>query len=186
MNCETYLSMLATLPIDELTHSDARAHVATCRDCDRVSRVVAEREHNMLMAFGELYPPTPADPIASRALEVSRRRRLMFFSRMGVGVIAVAGLLSMIVVRRAVPPGIAAIRETFRLQCLSPEQAAEIVRPVSLDASIYVGPSPVGIIRVTAPPATIARVRALIDRYDTPTMSQCGVQLTVPKEIKVP
>ena len=185
MNCETYLSMLATLPIDELTHGDARAHVATCRDCDRVSRVVAERERNMLMAFGELYPPMPADPIATRAVEISRRRRIMSFSRTGLGVIAVVGLFSMVAVRRVVPP-VATVKETFRLQCLSPEQAAEIVRPVSDDASIYVGPSPLGVIRVTAPRATINRMRTLIDRYDTPAMSQCGVQLTVPKEIKVP
>ena len=47
MNCDTYLSMLETLPVEELAYGGAREHAANCRDCDRVTRVVAERERNM-------------------------------------------------------------------------------------------------------------------------------------------
>jgi hypothetical protein len=188
MNCDTYLSMLATLPVEELAYGDARGHAATCRDCDRVTRVVAERERNMLMAFGEIYPPAHAGPIAIRALEISRRRRIAHYYRIGLGIATVAVILFMIVSRRIVPTPIAHVRETFRLQCLSPAQALEVLRvtiPPSVGVSIFPD-SPLGIIRVEASPAEMARVRSTLDRYDTPAESQCGVQLVVPKVIKVP
>ena len=176
MNCETYLSMLATLPIDELTHGDARAHVATCRDCDRVSRVVAERERNMLMAFGELYPPTPADPIAARALDISRRRRLGRFYKMGLGVAAAAMLFSMFAVRRTFPTPAASVEETFRLRCLSPAQAVEIIRPGASKATrIAIPPkSSSNVVDVAGSPVELDRIRALLDEHDNPTVSHCG------------
>lgn len=177
MNCETYLSMLATLPIDELTHGDARAHVATCRDCDRVSRVVAERERNMLVAFGELYPPTPADPVATRALEISRRRRIWLYYKMGLGVAAAAMLLSMFVVRRAIPSTKAAATETFRMDCLSPAQAIEVIRLGGMkNVRVSARPnSPLNVVDVTGPPEELDRVQALIEQYDNRAASTCGI-----------
>ena len=103
MNCDTYLSMLETLPVEELAYGDARLHAATCRDCDRVTRVVAERERNMLMAYGELYLPGPVDAVAARARELSRRRRAAFFYRVGLGLATVATVLFLLMSRRVVP-----------------------------------------------------------------------------------
>lgn len=190
MNCDTYLSMLATLPVDELRYGDARAHAANCRDCDRVTRVVAERERNMILAFDEIHAPIAAGPIVERALEISRRRRVASYYRIGLSVATVATILFWITVRRAVPARSADVSETFRLQCLSPDQALEILRPmkimspsVSVSAPANTG---LGVIRVAASPADMERVRALLDRYDTPAQSQCGVQVTVPKAIQVP
>lgn len=169
MNCDTYLSMLATLPADELAYGSPREHAASCRDCDRVTRVVAEREQNMLMAFGELYPPVPAGPIAARALVLSRRRRIALYYRIGLGVVTAASLL--FVVRRKVPVTIPRVSETFRLQCLSPDQAVEVLRPyMSPSVSIVIpADSPVGVIRVGATPAEMERIRSLLDRYDNTT-----------------
>lgn len=69
-----------------------------------------------------------------------------------------------------------------RLQCLSPEQAAEVLRPhiqttgrVSFRAN-----SPVGIITVEASPEEMEAARSLLERYDSPAESQCAVQVTVP------
>ena len=177
--------MLATLPIDELTGSDARAHVATCRDCDRVSRVVAERERNMLMAFGELYPPTPADPVAARALEVSRRRKIGVYYRVGLGAVISAALLSM-VVARVVPSPNAMVNETLRLQCLSPEQALEIVGPVSRKMVVYPRSPAANVLNIAAPATELNRIRALMDIYDNPGASQCRVQRAEPKPTKAP
>ena len=50
MNCDTYLAMLETLPVEELAYGSAHDHAAGCRECDRITRVVAERERNMRMA----------------------------------------------------------------------------------------------------------------------------------------
>jgi hypothetical protein len=44
----------------------------------------------------------------------------------------------------------------------------------------------VSTIRVTASAAEMEQVRSLLDRYDTPVATQCGAQLTVPKETRVP
>lgn len=188
MNCDTYLSMLATLPVDELRYGDAAAHAANCRDCDRVTRVVAERERNMMLAYNEVHAPIAAGSIAARALEISRRRRIASFYRVGLSIAMVATVFFLIMVRRIVPATGTRVTEVFRLQCLSPDQALEILRPVkSPSVSVSAGPNTsLGVIRVAAPPEEMERLRALLDRYDTPAQSQCGVQITVPKEMKVP
>ena len=164
MTCDTYLSMLATLPIKDLAYGDAREHAANCRDCDRVTRVVAERERTMLMAFDELYPPVPAGPIAARALVMSRRRRIALYYRIGLGVATVASFLFVIMARRVVPQR--AMIETFRLQCLSPDQAIEVLRPIISPAVTVSAPgnSPVATLRVGASPEEIERVRAVLAR----------------------
>lgn len=188
MNCDTYLSMLATLPMDELALGDTRVHATTCRDCDRVTRVVAERERNMILAFGDLYPTAASGSMATRALMISRRQTVALYYRIGLGLAAVATVLFIIMSRRVMPANVSRMSETFRLQCLSPEQAAEVLRPIrSQNASISIRPdSPLGIIRVEAPPAEMARLRAVLASYDTPSRSQCGVKLTIPKTVSVP
>ncbi|HTE47343.1 MAG TPA: hypothetical protein VK636_18980 [Gemmatimonadaceae bacterium] len=188
MTCDTYLSMLATLPVEELAYDDARRHAANCADCDRVTRVVVERERNMLMAFGELYPPVPAGPIAARAIVLSRRRRVALYYRIGLGIAAAASILFLIASRQKIVAPTGRVSETFRLQCLSPGQAAEVLRPVrSPNVSVSIREkSPLGIITVAGSPVEMKHVRAVLERYDTPSESECGVQLSVPAVIKVP
>jgi len=180
MNCDDYLSMLATLPVEELAYGDARAHVATCRDCDRVTRVVTERERNMMMAYGELYPPMSAAPITARVLEIARRRRIAFYYRVALGVAAVVTIFAFIAMRRLTPA--VAARETFALRCLSPDQAIEMLRPaVGERVSISTRRnSPVGVIDVSAPPGELQRVRFLLDRYDNASVSECRIQIRIP------
>ena len=189
MNCDNYLSMLATLPVEELAYGGAREHAASCRECDRITRVVAERERNMLMAFGDLYLSVPPGQMAARALVASRRRTVALYYRIGLGVATAATIFYMVVSRRIPAPSRSpVVSETFRLQCLSPDQALEVLRPL-IPATVSIssrGNSPLGIIRVAASPQEMERIRSVLDRYDTPTESQCGVQLTVPKVIRVP
>jgi hypothetical protein len=184
MNCDNYLSMLATLPVEELAYGGAREHAVNCRECDRVTRVVAERERNMLMAFGDLYLSVPPGEIAARALVISRRRKAALHYRIGLAVAMALSIFYMIMSRWAPAPSPnASVSETFQLQCLSPEQAAEVLRPhiqaagrVSFQAN-----SPLAIIKVEASPEAMERARSVLARYDTPTASQCAVQLTMPK-----
>lgn len=185
MNCDTYLSMLETLPVEELAYGGAREHAANCRDCDRVTQVVAERERNLVMAFGGLYPSVHAGSITARSLELSRRRRIAFYYRIGLGVATVASILFFVMTTRRVAP--VRVSETFRLQCLSPDQAIEVLRTVTSPAvSLSARDNSLGIIRVAAPPGEIERVRSVLVRYDNPTESQCGVRITIPQVIKVP
>jgi hypothetical protein len=189
MNCDDYLSMLATLPVEELASGGARDHAARCRECDRITRVVAERERNMLMAFGDLHPSVPAGQVAARALVASRRRTVGLYYRIGLGVATVAAIFFMIVSRQptAPSPG-ASVLETFRLRCLSPEQAAELLRPyIQSTGRVSFQPnSPLGIINIEASPQQIERARSVLERYDNATESQCAARFTVPKALKVP
>jgi hypothetical protein len=184
VNCDDYLSMLATLPVEELAYGRAREHAAGCRDCDRVTRVVAEREQNMLMAFGELQPSVPAAQTAASALMRSRRRKVALYYKTGLG-IAMAAIALYMTMSRTVPapPPSSRVSETFRLQCLSPEQAAEVLRPqIQPTARISFRPSsPLGVIKVEASREELVTARSVLDRYDSPAESQCGVQMTVPK-----
>jgi type II secretory pathway component GspD/PulD (secretin) len=138
----------------------------------------------MLMAFGDLQQSVPPRHVAERALLLSRRRSVTLYYRIGLAAATVATILVMFLWRLASAPLPAtSVSETFRLQCLSPEQAAELIRPhiqttgrVSFRAS-----SPVGIITVEASPEEMEAARSLLGRYDSPTESQCAVQVTVPQ-----
>jgi hypothetical protein len=184
VNCDDYLSMLATLPVEELAYGRPREHAAGCRDCDRVTRVVAEREHNMLVAFGDLDSSVPAAQTVTTALMRSRRRKVALYYKVGVGIAMVATALYVTTSRIVpAPPPTSTVSETFRLQCLSPEQAAEVLRPeIPATARISFRPSsPLGVIKVEASRDEMETARSVLDRYDSPAQSQCAVQITVPK-----
>jgi hypothetical protein len=184
VNCDDYLSMLATLPVEELAYGRTREHATGCRECNRVTRVVAEREHNMRLAFGDLHSSVPAAQTAAGVLRASRRRKVALYTDIGFGVAAVATVLFVMMSRIVpAPPPDATLSETFRLQCLSPEQAAEVLRPhIQATGRIsFRANSPLGIINVEASPEEMATARSVLDRYDSPTQSQCAVQVPVPK-----
>jgi type II secretory pathway component GspD/PulD (secretin) len=180
VKCDDYLAMLATLPVEELAYGQAREHAAECHDCDRVTRVVAEREHNMRMAFDDLQFSVPAPQTAAAALTASRRRKVAVSYNSGLGIATVATVLFVIVSRSVARAPIAMVTETFRLQCLSPEQAGELLRPYVQTGSIYIRNPSLGVLRVAAPQAEMAKARSILDRYDSPAQSQCAVQVTVP------
>jgi type II secretory pathway component GspD/PulD (secretin) len=182
MNCNDYLAMLATLPVDELAYGHPREHTLECRDCDRVTRVVAERERNMRLALDDVYSSRPAAQIAIQAVESSRRRRIVRFYEVAVGIAMAASAVFFVTTRR-IPArnAVEVVSETFRLQCLSPEQAAEVIRPyVSSRDAILLPSSTLGIIRVRASLERIQKARSALDRYDNAAQSPCAVRVIVP------
>ena len=189
MNCDDYLSLLETLPVEELTRSRAGEHAASCRECARVTRVVAERERNMMMAFGDVHSFVPAAQTAASALRTSRRRKVALYYRVGLGLAAAATVLT-VFLSRALPsaPQTVLLKETFRLQCLSPDQAAEVLRPIVGMSGMITSRahSPLGLITVQTSPEVMQRVQSVLDRYDSPALSQCGVQIRVPNVPTVP
>ena len=184
VNCDDYLSMLATLPVDELAYGRARDHAARCRDCDRVTRVVAEREQNMRTAFDALQPSVPAAQTAATALMRARRRRVGRYYERALAIAMVATVILYWTMLRTAPapPPSARISETFQLRCLSPAQAAEVLRPrIQPTALISFRPSsPLGVISVEASREEIGMVRSVLGRHDSPAEAQCPVQMTVP------
>src|SRR5262249_4925643 len=174
MNCETYLSMLEILPVSELAFGDAADHAANCRDCDRVTRVVAERERNMLLAYGTISPPVPTGLLAAHALELSRRRRIAFYYRFALAIAALVSVLGFFMARR-VRATIARAEVSFvGLHCLSCDQALGLLRPcVSPEVAISARGSS-SLLRIVASRAETARIRAFLRLYDNSAMSQCG------------
>ena len=177
MNCDDYLSMLSTLPVEELNYGHAREHAAVCRDCNRVTRVVAERERNMYLAYGDLTSTVPAAQAAAAALAVSGRRRTAFYSKIGLGLTALATFASVLVLRRGVetPLDVTTVHESFQLQCLSPVQAAELLRPqLGRTGRLSVRPDPtIAVVNVEATLDELAAVRSVLERFDNPTASKC-------------
>jgi hypothetical protein len=179
MTCDDYLAMLETLPVEELTHGDAREHAAICRDCNRVTRVVAERERNMLMAYGDVLPSAPSSDVALSAISIARRRRVAFFYRIGLGVAGVAAVAAIAGSRLAPRRNPAFVQERFALRCLSTGRAVRLLRsnvPGLLEARIR-GWEPEGILEVGADPRTMRVVRSVLDQYDM----QCVEPAMVPK-----
>jgi hypothetical protein len=169
------------LPVEDLAHGRPREHTVDCHECERVTRLVAERERNMLMAFDDLRYPVAASQTAAIALTASRRRKVAIAYNIGLGVVTTAIVLSVMVSRTVVRAPIPMITETFRLQCLSPEQAGELLRPyVRRIGIIHIRPGPLGVIDVVAPSEVMATARSILERYDNPAQAQCAVQVTVP------
>jgi hypothetical protein len=170
MTCDDYLAMLETLPVEELTYGAARDHATICHECNRVTRVVVEREQNMLMAYGHVLPSVAAATIAESAMEVARRRRTARLYSIGLGVAAaatVAALVGTRVVHRS-GPARGMFEQEFALHCMSAGRAAGIVRANISDRlhTKLQAREPEGVLIVTGTPRTLQEARFAIDHYD--------------------
>jgi hypothetical protein len=181
MTCDDYLALLETLPLAELNYGEAREHCAQCHDCNRVTRVVAERERSMMLAFGGVYPTSSSSAVAGEAVTIARRRRLATFYRAALGLAAAAVLAFIAVSRTVSSPAVARQSRTFPLRCLSPEQAAEALRLAmdSRNVSVSIRP-PVGVVSVAGSPQEVMRARAILDRLDRSSEAPCMAQMIVP------
>jgi hypothetical protein len=185
VTCDDYLSMLETLPVQELMYGEAHEHASYCHDCTRVTRVVAARERNMIMAYESAYPSASAITVAERAIAAARRQRIAFFSRAALSVAAVAVVALFVATRRIVPTEAAALtqRESFNLQCLSTDQAAALLRqqvPNSDLLNMRARP-PLAVIEVEGPMAYIEAARSVIEQFDNSARTRCAAQVIVPK-----
>ena len=188
MTCDDYLSMLETLPVQELNYGEAREHAAYCSECNRVTRVVAARERNMMMAYDSAYPSASAVTVAERAIVTARRQRIAFFYRAGLSIAAVVVAALFVVTRRAVPAEGPAVVEEFNLQCLSPSQAAELLRqeiPLNERVVIRTRP-PLAVIEFGGSRDQLEAARWILSRYDTPDRAKCAAEVVVPRVDRLP
>jgi hypothetical protein len=181
VTCDDYLAMLETLPVEDLVHGEARDHAAECRDCNRVTRVVMERERSMIMAYGDVYPSAPAATVAATAVLAARRRRVAFFSRMALGIAAAVAVAVVAVSRVAGPPPHSLVTARLSLHCLSQDQALELILPYideSNSVSFFERPSTV---RIMAPGPKVQAVRAALDQAG---QSMCPALMAPPQAPK--
>lgn len=182
MTCDDYLAMLETLPVEELTHGEAREHAAICHDCNRVTRVVAERERNMLMAYGDVTPSAFPSDVAMSAIAVARRRRVAFLYKAALGIAALL-TVGFIGAMRVVPHGHSPLmRERFAMHCLSSNGAERLLRsdiPALRNSRIRVFERE-GMVEVEAVPRTMRQVRSALDRYN----DQCVVAVPAAPSVR--
>jgi plasmid stabilization system protein ParE len=184
MTCDDYLSMLETLPVQELAFGEARDHAAYCHECNRVTRVVAARERNMTLAYESAYPSASAMTVADRAIASARRQRIAFYYRAALGAAAVI-VVGLFAVNRTVSTDGAAkaFHERFSLQCLSAAQASELIRqgvphPERLSTSHR---GPVAVLEVEGSHEQVTIARSIIGQFDNPQHASCAAEVVVPR-----
>lgn len=186
MNCQEYLSIIETASVGEIEQNTrVRQHAATCEDCSRVIRLIAEGEQDMAMALNNLVSSIPASQTAEAAIVIAKRRRVgRLFTVFFAVLIAVSAWITWV---RVIVPSMRATAEiaagnlrteTLPLQCLSPDQAGDLISPYvrSNGSAYYPAKAPMTVITVRATPEEIRAVKALLGQFDKPaTAGGCAV-----------
>ena len=184
MKCHECLSTIATGSVAELEIDAVREHYATCAECSRVVRLVADGERDLAGVLNGMSSRIPALLTAETALAVAKRRRL---GRMLSGVFAALIVVTLWVTWvRVIVPGMRAtaelavpnhVTETIKLQCLSSEHAGDLISPyVRSNGSVYyVAKAPMRVITVRATEEELRTVRALLKRFDDANENACAL-----------
>lgn len=186
MNCQECLATLATASAAELEQSDlARQHYATCPDCSRVIKLVVGAERDLGAGLNKISSNVPAAITAETAIAVAKRRRTGKLLAVVFAVLIAATLWvtwiqvivpSMRATAELARPNL--VTETIKLQCLSSEQAGDLISPyVRSNGSIYyVAKPPLKILTVRATPEELRAVKTLLERFDSPAEApSCAV-----------
>jgi hypothetical protein len=180
MRCDEYLQLLSTLPVEELTDGRSGDHLGSCAECNRATRVVVERERNMVLALAGMSSGVHPLSTTQSAIALARRRRIGRWYMAGLVVLLIA--IGSSVVSRFVFPietsrGMGEeINQNLRPQCLSLTAAADLLRQQvpsrTLRITMRLGSS---VLWVSGTPQDLMRARSVLDRYDNPTASTCVV-----------
>ena len=169
--------------------AELQAHLATCERCASAAALVATADRTLAAVLAGDAARRPASAVAAHAWATVHRAwyRRWLTAALCLTAVALVWLLAWVLVvpelRRltAAPPPV--VTETFSLACLSPEQAASIIRPYlpapenpRWQAERFdVVPARGGIraITVRAPHEVIARVPAVLSRFERDADAAC-------------
>jgi hypothetical protein len=178
MRCEEYLQLLSTLPVEELVDGRSGDHLGTCPDCNRATKVVVERERNMMMALAGMSSHVQPSDLARSTLALERRHRVGRWYM--AGLVALLLTIGVVVVNRSVlpverrPDGPALITQELRPRCLSLASAADLLREYVASPSLSVVMRPGSkVMTLRGTVDDLIRARAVFDRYDNPAASTC-------------
>ena len=175
MRCEEYLQLLSTLPVEELVDGRAGDHLGTCPDCNRATKVVVERERNMVMVLAGMSSHVQPMDTARTTFALARHRSRSRWYIGGLLLLLLA--FGSIVVGRTVIPIHAngdRVTATLRPQCLSPTAAADLLRQQESSGLMRIVIHPGSTLLTVSGSATdLVRARAVLARYDNPTASTC-------------
>ena len=124
-------------------------------------------------ALEELRRPEPPAERAAPA-PPPRPRRWKLVATLTAVIVAIG---SVGIGRAVVPVPAEVVREAFLLRCLSPAEAAALIRPIlGENGQVYVNPRAPRVLNVAATPSRIERVRAELDRQDGAGSPACAVR----------
>ena len=184
MNCQECLAVVATGSVAELEHNDAvRRHYSACPECSRVVRSVAEGEKDLAAVLNAIPSRVPATVTAETAIAVARRRKIARLLSIAFAALIVVTLWITWV--RVIVPGMQAtaelarsnlITETIKLECLSSEQAGDLISPyVRTNGSLYyIAKPPLRVITVRATAEELRNVRTVLERFDNSSETACA------------
>ena len=187
MNCQTCLATVSTAPLAEiLTDEVTRAHWEECENCSRVVSLITSGERDLAAVLAHTVTRTPVTQTAETAIASSKRRRAKRVLS-GVATILLAGG-AWIIWAQVIVPGMRATAdisarrqetETLDLECLSPEQAGELISPyVRSDGSAYyLVRAPIQAITVRATPNELKTVHSVLERFDNAAAASCTVNI---------
>src|SRR5450759_2144712 len=183
MTCGECLSELATGSLRELPPDSAvMLHCATCPDCSRLTTLLREREYNAANVLNNLPPMSSPITVAETSVRTAHRRRV------GRVVVMLSGAALVVTIWIAaattIIPGLnhadattsSTLRtETIPLRCLSPQQAADIVKPYvrSGGSTYYVSTSGISAITVRGTGVELAKSRNLIRDFESDPAAAC-------------
>jgi hypothetical protein len=164
------------------------AHLETCPKCAGVERLLIAGEGAVATSLDAERPSrNPGEISADAWAAVTRRRRRLATSLGGAALVLASGWLGVQYVlpeaNRLLAPPPPVVTKTFRLSCLSSEQAAALLGPYLPGPEnprwqmerFSVTPARHGIraVAVSAPQATIDRVPALLAEFERDPNAAC-------------
>jgi hypothetical protein len=193
MTCEECLSELATGSLRELSaDSPVMLHCATCPDCSRLTTLLRDREYNAANVLNNLPPLSNPITLAETAVTTAHRRRVgrVVVILSGAALVVTIWLAAANTVIPAMNSSEMGARKTLRtetisLQCLSPQQAADVISPFILEAgsTYYLPTSGISAITVRGSPGEIAKARSLINQFEPDAGAACRAPVASLKKL---
>lgn len=183
MTCEQCLEELVTGSLRELPSDSAvMQHCATCPDCSRLTTLLRDREYEAATVLNNLPPMSNPLTVAETSVRTAQRRRVgrVVVMLSGAALVVTIWLAAANTIIPAMNSSEMGARKTLRtetisLQCLSPQQAADVIGPYIREAgsTYYLPTSGISAITVRGSPGEIAKARSLINQFEPDAGAAC-------------
>jgi len=183
MTCEQCLSELTTGSLREMSSdSPVMLHCASCPDCSHLTTLLRDREYNAANVLNSLPPMSNPVTLAETSVRTAQRRRIgnVVVMLSGAALVVTIWLAAANTIIPAMNSSEMGARKTLRtetisLQCLSPQQAADVISPYIREAgsTYYLPTSGISAITVRGSPGELAKARDLIKQFEPDAGAAC-------------
>jgi len=183
MTCAEVLEALSTASLRDMPADSAvMAHCASCPDCARVTTMLREKEYEAASVLNGLPPMSNPVTLAEESVITSKRRRVgrVAVIATGAALVATIWIAASLTIIPALNRGDARFAyephtETMQLDCLSPQQAADIINPYvrSHGSTYYLPSSGISAITVRGTGRELSKSRELIAEFESDPRAAC-------------